>query len=142
MAFDGNPQAVFHGEGYGELEMIGNPTFNISSSDSLTVSASNTFHIATHTEKGQMIGLKTSGGTGGDLNKEIHWINVDDIPADPTTVGATPDADNSAIWVDHSGATAVDMAIARGASGNAILASGAHSSLGGTGLVLEIYKLK
>ena len=142
MAFDGNPQAVFHGEGFGELEMIGNPTFNISTSDNLTVSASNTFHIATNTKKGQMIGLKTSGGTGGDMNKEIHWINVDDIPADPTTVGDSPSDTNSAIWVDHVGKTAIEMAIARGASGNAILSSDTHGTLGGTGLVLEIYKLK
>ncbi len=143
MAFDSNPQAVYHGVGFGSLVRIGNPTFNLSGTN-LVAATSNAFHIADNTQPGQLLLVKTSGGNNGDANNMISMLNVDDIPEAAETAGQAPTDANSASWPGYGGAagrTVVTLSAARDSDGNLMLASSANSSLGGTGLTLNIYKV-
>ena len=142
MSFDSNPQAVYHGVGFGSLVRIGSPIFTVTGN--FSAASSNAFHISTNTEPGQVILVGTSGGTNGDANNELAALNVDDIPDAAETAGQAPTNANSASWVGYgaaNGRTVVRMSIARDGDGNIMLASSTPASLGGANMTLNIYKV-
>ena len=121
MAFDSNPQAVYHGEGYAELRQVAQTTFDFNGASDNTAIVSDSGSAITVTDfTGRVLLAKVTrtGGSTGVGVPAAGLVDMSDIQAG--TLGAVDisgDGDTAAIPGQAT------YLMARGAGGHIILAS-------------------
>jgi len=150
MAFDSNPMAVHHGEGYGELQVIGSPAFTMSEASNgdgdnkmFASSAATAFNLDTDVKSPhQLLGIELISGAGSNQNDDIRWIRAGRIPNDAHTAGQDgTDANTAKInyWVST---LEVALRLGRDSDGNLMVGSSDLSALGLGNFVINIHKVR
>ena len=138
MAFDSNPQAVFHGQGFAEPEEIGSVTFAFTAAASYTV---NTFADASlgevlrsTLEENGLILVRLNLGSPAPISALITASMIPS-PASVPDAGGTP-ADANSLTFNHGSNT-----IKVGVDADGKLIAGASSATLGTAQFV-FYKIK
>ena len=133
MAFDSNPQAVYHAEGYASLKQLGTATFDLNTPTALDFADADSGGVTRST-------LETEG-RGGMLLVEVrsgaprpmHPILLSQVPSPDTAPDAGDAAASTNSLVLTHGATTVSIGF--DAAGN-LIAAGSAQSLGSTEIVI------
>lgn len=136
--FDANPQAVYHGAGFGELQSLGTSRFDIDTSNAFRAPDSGqTFAVARLTaDPNRMVGVRVSGGDAG-VDHVVRFFRAGDFPTANVTT-STVASDSNGVRIRIGGES---LFLGRNAAGNLMAASSAEGNLGGANFVVTLYEV-
>ena len=145
MAFDSNPQAVYHGEGFAELRQVAQTTFDFESStdnDAVISDSGTAITVASFTGRVLLAKVTRTGGTTGAGVPASGWVDMSDISAGAQATGADLSGDGDTVVLPGQ----VPYFISRGGGGHVVMASSDVSVSPGTGagdeVTLTLYEVR
>ena len=140
MAFDSNPQAVFHGAGFGELRQRDQATFNFSSASDGVFVASSTGSITVTDHVGRLALVKITGATAGAMG-QLYPVDFADIAEESVTAGTDSGSLTNSIAISVG---SVIMYLSRGSGTHLVLAGSDVSAAPGTStaVVVTVYEIR
>ena len=145
MAFDSNPQAVYHGVGYGELRQVGQTTFDFNgATDNDAIIGDSGTAITTNDLTGRVLFAKITrtGGSTGPGVPAAGLVDMADISTGTAAGGHDLSGDAASVAIPGQ----VPYYLSRGAGGHAVLSSSDVSVSPGNGsgdeATLTLYEIK
>ena len=138
MAFDSNPMAIYHGEGYGELRQIGQATFNMSSASNSVLTASSTGSITVANIVDRLAFVHISGTAGTD--DKLYAVNFNKIRSQEVVAGTDTGSATNSVVLDI---TEEQVFLSRGSGTHLVIGSSDVATVLGAGnvtvTVYEVY---